>query len=258
RRHLSANHPDTLETRGILAVARKRAGDTRGALEDFRLAVPRLLPRAAEHRIRVILDEYIDLLIRASGPNAAAESLQLAEAGRGRAVQQALAAATTRAAARDARLADLVRREQDARAQLAVLHARLAEYASAREAEQPAELVRAVRTRLAELSAAQEALEREITRGFPDYSALVNPQPPTPEEIQRHLRSDEALVVLHAGAERTLVWAVPARGRVAFAAVEVSARDLAESVARLRRALDTNVATFGEIPPFDTVTAHRL
>src|SRR5262245_31540606 len=258
RRHLPVNHPDTLETRGVLAVARKRAGDTQGALEDFRAAVPPLLPRAAEHRIRVILDEYIDLLIRAGGRNAAAESLQLAEAGRGRAVQQALAAATTRAAARDARLADLVRREQDARAQLAVLHARLAEYASAREAEQPAELVRAVRTRLAELSAAQEALEREITRGFPDYAGLMNPQPPTPEEIQRHLRSDEALVVLHVGAERTLVWAVPARGRVAFAAVEVPARDLAESVARLRRALDTNVATFGEIPPFDTVTAHRL
>jgi len=257
-RHLSANHPDTLETRGILAVARKRAGDTQGALEDFRLAVPRLLPRAAEHRIRVIFEEYVDLLSRVGGPNAAAESLRLAEAGRGGAVQQALVAATTRAAARDARLADLVRREQDARAQLAVLHARLAEYASAREAEQPAELVRAVRTRLAELGAAQEALEREITRGFPDYAGLMNPQPPTPEEIQRHLRSDEALVVLHAGAERTLVWAVPARGPVAFAVVEVPARDLAESVARLRRALDTNVTTFGEIPPFDTVTAHRL
>jgi CHAT domain-containing protein/tetratricopeptide (TPR) repeat protein len=257
-RHLSANHPDTLETRGILAVARKRAGDTQGALEDFRLAVPRLLPRAAEHRIRVIFEEYVDLLSRVGGPNAAAESLRLAEAGRGGAVQQALVAATTRAAARDARLADLVRREQDARAQLAVLHARLAEYASAREAEQPAELVRAVRTRLAELGAAQEALEREITRGFPDYAGLMNPQPPTPEEIQRHLRSDEALVVLHAGAERTLVWAVPARGPVAFAVVEVPARDLAEPVARLRRALDTNVTTFGEIPPFDTVTAHRL
>src|SRR5262249_58315659 len=53
RRHLSANHPDTLETRGILAVARKRAGDTRGALADFRLAVPRLLPRAAGARLRV-------------------------------------------------------------------------------------------------------------------------------------------------------------------------------------------------------------
>jgi len=258
RRHLSANHPDTLETRGILAVARKRAGDAQGALEDFRLAVPPLLPRAAEHRIRVILDEYIDLLIRAGGPNAAAESLQLAEAGRGRVVQQALVAATTRAAARDTRLADLVRREQDARAQLAVLHARLAEFASAREVEQPAELVRAVRTRLAELVAAQEALEHEIVRGFPDYAALMNPQPPTPEEIQRHLRSDEALVVLRAGAERTLVWAVPARGRLAFAAVEVPARDLAEWATRLRRALDTNVATFGEIPPFDTITAHRL
>src|SRR5262249_7465571 len=47
RRHLSANHPDTLETRGILAVARKRAGDTRGALQDFRLAVPRLRPRCS-------------------------------------------------------------------------------------------------------------------------------------------------------------------------------------------------------------------
>src|SRR4029434_10821169 len=40
--------------------------------------------------------------------------------------------------------------------------------------------------------------------------------------------------------------------------VEVPARDLAEWATRLRRALDTNVATFGEIPPFDTITAHRL
>jgi CHAT domain-containing protein len=263
RQNLPANHPATAETQGVLAVARKRAGDAPAALADFRAAVPALVARAAgaearEHRVQVIVEEYLDLLSRTGGAQVAAETLRLAENTQGRGVQRALAAAATRAAAREPKLADLVRREQDARQQIAVLDARLADLASAPADQQPAEVIQQIRADVEQLRSAHEALRRELARGFPDYASLTDPRPPALDEIQRRLRPDEALVVVHAGAERTLVWAVPARGSVAFAVVDISAARIAEQVRELRRALDASPRKLGEVPPFDVALAHRL
>jgi CHAT domain-containing protein len=72
------------------------------------------------------------------------------------------------------------------------------------------------------------------------------------------LRPKEALLATHVGAERTFVWAVPAQGRPAFAAVELGDRRLAAMVAGLRKALDPQAATLGDIPAFDVALAHRL
>jgi hypothetical protein len=43
---------------------------------------------------------------------------------------------------------------------------------------------------------------------FPEYSALVNPQPLKADEVQQSLRSDEALVFWLPGTETTYVFAL--------------------------------------------------
>lgn len=60
------------------------------------------------------------------------------------------------------------------------------------------------------------------------------------------------------GRERSFVWAIPQAGTPAFAAVEKGQRAIAEAVGHLRKALDPNAATLGDIPAFDVALAHAL
>jgi CHAT domain-containing protein len=54
------------------------------------------------------------------------------------------------------------------------------------------------------------------------------------------------------------VWALAKDGPVAFSAASLSQKDIDGAVKELRRALDPDAATFGDIPAFDVATAHRL
>lgn len=101
-------------------------------------------------------------------------------------------------------------------------------------------------------------LLREIEARFPEYAALINPRPATVEEARTALRPGEALIATYVGRDRTLVWAVPRQGTIAFAAVDVGRVRLAETVAVLRAALDPNAATLGDIPTFDVSLALDL
>ena len=72
------------------------------------------------------------------------------------------------------------------------------------------------------------------------------------------LNDDEALVALYTGDRESYVWALRKSGDVAFAVIPLSRGQLAEMVARLRRALDPKAPTLGEIPPFDVALAYQL
>ena len=72
------------------------------------------------------------------------------------------------------------------------------------------------------------------------------------------LSPGEALIATYVGADRTLVWAVPQEGAIAFAAAEVGRADIDEVVALLRASLEPNARTLGDIPAFDVAVAHGL
>src|SRR5205807_1522866 len=128
------------------------------------------------------------------GIYAAAATLRLAEAIRGRSVQQALAASGARVMADDPAIADLVRRQQDTEkqtgAQLALLNNLLA-----LPPEQRADAaVDNLRKQIAALQADAARARQEIGRRFPKYADLIDPKPPGIEELQSALRADEALL----------------------------------------------------------------
>ena len=269
-------HYKTAEARAYVAMALAAAGDRERALQGFRDALPLLLgaaPQSTEEaatakaqRLRLILDAYIRLLAEIRGTplearaqlDAAAEAFRLADSARGQAVQRALGAASARLAVRDPALADLARREQDAGKQIAALEGVLVNALSAPADQQDAAGAATLRTRIAQLRQSRDALRKDLAARFPDYAALIDPKPAPLEAARRALRPGEALLATYVSDDATLVWAVPQQGAVAFAAAPLGAARLAAMVTQLRRALDPQAATLGEIPPYDVALANQL
>jgi CHAT domain-containing protein/predicted negative regulator of RcsB-dependent stress response len=278
RERLGDKHYKTAEISGFLAMARLAQGNRRAALTEFTAATEILLTRSREaddetstfkardRRLALVLGAYIGLLAdidgtalaREAGVDASAEAFRLAEVARSRAVERALTASGARAALTDSALADLARREQDTQKQVAALYGSLAKALSRPFAEQDTALINDLRVSIDQLRGARAALMEEIEAGFPDYANLVNPQPPTLDVVRVTLRPGEALVSTYTTEERTYVWAVPKDGAVSFAAVALGRDDLGRRVDVLRRALDPNARTLGEVPEFDLAAAYDL
>jgi CHAT domain-containing protein len=278
RRLVGDRHPNTAGVRGWIAQAHLAKGDRARALKEFREATEILLARtvdaddesatraAADQRLTVMLGFYVGLLAdirgssleREAGIDAAAEAFRLAEVVRGRSVERALDASAARAVAQTPALADLVRREQDARKQMAALQGLLRNVLSEPSERQSARVIDDLRSQIETLGRARLSLTRQIEREFPTYAQLVNPAPATLGQARASLAPGEALVSVVVLRNRTFVWAVPWQGPVAFAAAPLGARALEATVAGLRKALDPGARTLGEVPDFDVAAAHDL
>ena len=276
RATLGDTHTSTAEIRGLLAAAQAARGERARALAGFAEATRVLLDRtlevddeattrpAREQRLRLILASYIGLLAkirgtpeeRQAGIDAAAEAFRLAEVARGTSVQRSLDAAAARAAAKTPALADLVRREQDARKQISALYGLVA---SAMTSDaQGSRVVDDLRAQIETLQRARQAIRQQIEREFAAYTQLINPPPMTLEQARLRLRAGEALISTYVDEDQTFVWAVPHTGPVAFTAASLGRKSLDEIATTLRRSLDPGASTLGNIPAFDVAAAHRL
>lgn len=259
----------TAEATGVYGAALVASGNVPAARDALGRAVPVLLGvgRAQDRdeaqplrvaRLRIILEAYLDILA-ADGKAAAVETaFQVADVARGQSVQHALAQSAARVAVNDPALADLVRREQDAQRQIAAETALLANaYALPADQRDDAALAK-VRAALDELNRGAAAMQDEIRRRFPDFARLTNPPPATVAEVQSALRQGEALVAVYVARDHTYLWAVPKSGSPAFAVSALSRAEAERTVGTLRRALDPNAATLGDIPPFNLALSYRL
>ena len=264
---------DTAAARGLLAVGYARGGRDADAVREFKAAIPIMLTAARENadddstvlaarsvRLQWIVEAYIGVLARSAGPSneVAVETFGLADAVRGHAVQKALADSSARAVAKDPVLAELVRKEQDLakeiNGQLGTLNNLLALPSDQRDDNS----VRAINAAIEKLRADRKAARAEINRRFPSYADLIDPKPPSVDEIKATLRPGEALLSFYFGNDASFVWAVPKDGPVAFAAVPATAVELATRVHGLRQALEPQITMVSEIPPFDLGLAYDL
>ncbi|MBL8834304.1 MAG: CHAT domain-containing protein [Rhodospirillales bacterium] len=265
---LGERHWDTATSRGMLGAAKSRLGDNAGALAEFDAAIPVLLQTSRQSddeeggsagrdsQLRVVFEAAMRSLAASGRAGAAEESFRLADAIRGQGVQRALAQSSARAAAADPALAEFVRQEQDTQKQVGALQGLLTNVLAAPERDDTT--VRTLRTQIDQLRAARAAIRQEIERRFPDYVNLIDPRPATVEAIRRSLRPGESLIATYVGQEQTFVWAVPQSGAVAFAATNIGRKAMAQTVADLRKALDPNAASLGDIPAFDVALSNRL
>jgi CHAT domain-containing protein len=267
------NSFDTASAHGTLGVGYARAGRDADAIREFKAALPILLAATRESddddptlvaarnaRLQRTVEAYIGVLARSAGGsnNVAVETFGLADAIRGHAVQKALADSSARLVAKDPALADLVRTEQDAEKQISAQLGALNNLLSLPSDQRDDQTVRAVNAAIEKLRNDRKAAQSEIKRRFPSYADLVDPKPPSVDEIKATLRPSEALLSFYFGQDATFVWAVPKEGAVAFAAVLTGAVDFEAKVRRLREALEPQVERVDEIPAFDVALGYEL
>ncbi|MBV8701178.1 MAG: CHAT domain-containing protein, partial [Bradyrhizobium sp.] len=266
-------HFDTASAHGWLAIGLRRAGRNVDAIREFKLAIPGMMAAARENadddsslrtarsqRLQVVVEAYLAMLAAAHDPAAdvGEETFGLADAVRGQAVQQALAASSARAAARDPALAELVRKEQDLSKQLNAQLGTLTNALSLSSEERDEKAIQAINASIAGLKADRQRARQEIVRRFPAYAELVAPKPPTVAEIRATLAEDEAMLSFYFGQSGSFVWAVPKSGPVAFAAIAARSGEIEGKIRKLREALEPQAAMISDIPPFDLRLAYEL
>jgi CHAT domain-containing protein len=269
-----ANSFDTAAAHGTLAIGYARAGHDADAIREFKTAIPVLMAAARENadeddptvvaarsaRLQRIVESYIGVLARSAtkSNDVAVETFALADAIRGRSVQKALANASARMVAKDAALAEVVRNEQNLGKQISAALGTLNNLLALPSDQRDDATVRATSAAIDKLRADRRNAQQDIKRRFPSYADLVDPKPPSVDEIKNALRPGEALLSYYFGQNASFVWAVPKDGDVAFASVPATALDLEAKVRRLRGALEPQVSMVSEIPPFDVALGYEL
>jgi CHAT domain-containing protein len=277
-----ANSFDTATAHGTLAIGFARAGRDADAIREFKAAIPVLMAASRENadeddptvvaarsaRLQRIVASYIGVLARGAAssnanPNTksndvAVETFALADAIRGRSVQKALADASARMVAKDSALAELVRNEQNLGKQINAALGTLNNLLALPSDQRDEPTVRATGAAIEKLRADRKTAQQDIKRRFPSYADLIDPKPPSVDEIKNALRPGEALLSYYFGQNASFVWAVPKDGDVAFASVPATAAELESKVRQLRQALEPQVSMVSEIPPFDVALGYEL
>jgi CHAT domain-containing protein len=261
------------EGHAFLGVALAAAGQREEAMRELRVAMPRIFDIAKGERtsseagvlrtarLNWLFEGYIGLLADAADAGDAAsmdEAFRLADLARGSTVQRALATSAFRANVSDEALAGLARREQDLQREISSLSESIGNLQSrGRVAEQDKILVD-MRATLSQLRDQHDKTQAEIEQRFPDYSALLNPRPIGIAATQKLLKPSEAVISVYVSNDRTLVWAIPARGSASFAIVPLTREQLDIKVKTLREDLDPNAEASGKLPRFRFDIAHEL
>jgi CHAT domain-containing protein len=268
------SHFNTASARGTLAVGLMRAGRDVEAIREFKAAIPVLMAASLENaddenttvvaarsqRLQGIVESYFTMLARKKNPDGdvGIETFSLADAIRGRAVQQALVASSARATAKDPALAELVRKEQDLGKQVNAQLGMLNKVLALSSAERDEKGVQAINASINALRTERNKARQEISQKFPAYADLVSPKPPTVDQINTTLVEGEALLSFYFGQGGSFVWAIPKNGPVAFAAINATSGDIESKVRKLREALEPQAAMISDIPEFDLKLAYEL
>ncbi|MBV9261907.1 MAG: CHAT domain-containing protein [Pseudolabrys sp.] len=266
------NHFDTAAARGTLGIGYARAGRYAEAIKEFKAAIPVMMTASRENAedddttviaarsqsLQGAVEAYIGALARTASKESATETFALADSVRGHSVQQALAASSARMIANDPALAELVRTEQDLGKQISAQLGTLNNILALPSSERDEKGVRAINAAIEKLRTDRVKARQDISRRFPSYADLVDPKPPSVEQIKAALRPGEALLSFYFGKDASFVWAVPKEGAIAFAEVPATALDIEAKVRKLREALEPQALMISDIPPFDLALASEL
>jgi len=273
KQYFGITHPTTLEIIALRGMIRTKEKKYEAAYKDFSGSVPLLLERKTDKesysqsfRLKIMSVAYLELLSDLSGSSletrlgtdAVSEAFRLADALGGRTIQRSLGASTARTAITDPKLADLARKEQDSLKQMEVLQLSLSNMMAAPADQQIPSVIKNLQNRIDKLRKAQQALYREIGKRFPKYSDFTHPRPGTVSSAQEKLLPGESLIAVYTLEKNTYVWAVPHKGSPAFSRTSMGIKEMAQSIARIRKTFSPDLNTFGDMPQFDVMAAYGL
>ena len=269
--HYGEKHFSAALARGFLAIGLRQAGKQVEAVAEFQKSVPILVSALGggdvddsavsalrNARVRDVVESYIGVLARSPmTANVIGETLQLADAVRGRSVQQALTASSTRMVAGDTGLAELARKHQDLEKQINALLGVLNNVLAAPPEERSEAKIQSLRSDIDKLRNTHAAARKEIGQRFPSYAQLIDPKAPGLDEVRAALKPGEAFLSFYIGQRESFVWAVPRDGEPGFAAIAASAADVEQKVKKIREVLEASDLPLEKLT-FDLATAYEL
>ena len=263
-------HYYTAISQGLLGVAYWKKGDlvkARAELEAARAIInspDSLTGNFSESAIqrktnRFIFESYMQMLAQTAQNNAQdAETLfLLSDQVNSSSVQQALSEAAVRSGVNIPGLSDVIRKEQDAKNEMATLVTYIANQNSQQDTKQNPQVVEQMRKRLFELEGLRKGYKAAIQKGYPEYFQLIQPKAPSTQEIAKLLAEDEVFVSILPMAGETYVWGIDHKGQTKFHRSDWSEQKTNTTVDALRKTLD--VAGLGKrMPKFDYQGAHAI
>ena len=221
---------------------------------------------SVRQRFKIIVEFQIDLFSEIHGSplenqlsiKALTEAFKLADASRNHLVQSALTASNIRMTAENPELSYLIRKEQDIQHQIETQRSIIWTGLAMSSYKNDQTAVQKSIENLNNLMKAQSALKKEIKKSLPRYSFFTAPPPSTVAVSTAYLRKGEALISIYSTEDSTYIWALNHRGNVKFSKANIGRKRIAQIVAELRHALDSNPKTLGDIPEFDLKLAYEL
>jgi CHAT domain-containing protein len=268
---MGEDHPQVAQERGILAMALMAQGKREEAMQLFAKAATVLLSPVSvesdgqDQSLRtltrtLVLEAYLDALAdQPNQPGAADTAFRIADALHLGKTQQALSQSAARAASQQADLAALIREDQDRKAEKLSLYGQLLRLSELPAEQRLPKVMDDMRARIAQIDKLRLEFNANLQKRFPAYANLIQPKAPSLEQTRAVLKDKEALINLFSTDRATYVWAVSRDAPTAFTRVAQSRQAVAQTVAKLRRALDPGEADLARgIPAFDLAAAHRL
>ena len=271
--NFGANHYYTAITRGVYAMtlaASNTDTDQANARIEFDQSIkdmttPNMLStdyQESPYRQdlkRTIIKAYLKLLTK-SGTDSqkdAEEAFIATNALIASSVQQAISEAAARAGVKDPKLAEVVRKDQDAKNELTTLYSYITAQGSEGGDKRNPEIVKSMKNRITELESARKEIKAQIQKNFPDYFQLLQPKVPNPGDIAKLLGDNEVFISLLPTESETYIFAVASDGKVLFKTSSLTQSDIQRMVKKIRTTLD--VAALGvNAPNFDTKTSFEL
>lgn len=268
---MGAAHYQVAEARGTKAMALVATGDHKGALAEFAVASEALIERASQEDEaqsrgitamvrRQILEAYLDALADSRDlSDAAAQAFRIADALHLGKTQHALAQSAARAATKQADLGDLIRLDQDSKAEETTLYATLLRLSNLPADKQLPKVMGEMRKRIGVIKQERRERQTAIEKRYPAYANLVNPKPSELTEARAVLRPTEALVSIFSTEKASYMWAFKATGEVGFARAPLTRSAISQIVASVRKAVDPgDVDIANGLPMFDVDLTYRL
>jgi CHAT domain-containing protein len=203
----------------------------------------------------IVFSAYLDAAASTSVQEAV-DALGPADWARGGVVKDALNDAAVRSAAATPALAEVVRREQDAKNEISGLRRFLAGELGASETPLP-QVAAQMRERIAALEAERVKLQAEVKAKFPNYDQLIRPQAPSAQDIAHKLAPDQVLLHILPSRGAVYVWAISKDQGTGFAKADITEAQVKQLVAKLRSQLDFGTASSAGTL-FDGAAAHAL
>jgi CHAT domain-containing protein len=240
-------------------------------------------PLALRAYLRLVETSFREGGARAVSDSMASDAFRVADRLRASVVQQALIDSSARVAASNPEMAERFRREQDERRRMRDLIAQVATQleddrkltqeftawqkanpdpkdalAEKERAKLRTDAIRQSRDGIAAAEKARGEIVRDVAKRFPEYQALVNPKPPTLDQVAELLDSGEVLVSIFPTPTGTFVWAAGGNRGQSFHFSPLKQADVKALVAKLRAALDQGDRPTPGSLAFDAAASHRL